>query len=106
MNEKGSFQIRVRIRDQRDRGTVAGLERTDRGALRNDPHGPINWGPRTMDGLFTDVRSDVGQVDACLAQEVSQGRSLSADAQIRSTMSLYCVSTASTVTSLSGSANA
>jgi hypothetical protein len=74
MNKKGSFQIRDRIRDQRDHGTVAGLERTDRGALRNDPHGPINWGPRTMDGLSTDMRSDAGQIDARLAQEVSQAK--------------------------------
>jgi hypothetical protein len=78
-NEKGSFQIRDRIRDQRDRGTVAGRERTDRGALRNDPHDPINWDPRTMDGLSTDVRSDVGQVDAPLAQEVSQAKFRCAD---------------------------
>jgi hypothetical protein len=74
MNKKESFQIRDRIRDQSDRRAVGGLERTDRGELRNDPHGLINWSPRTMDGLTTDVRSDVEQVDARLAQEMSQTR--------------------------------
>ena len=62
-----------------NRSAVAGLERTDHGALRNDPHDPINWGPRTMDGLFTDVRSEVGQVDAPLAQEMSQAKFRCAD---------------------------
>jgi hypothetical protein len=54
-----------------NRSAVAGRERTDRGALRNDPHDPINWGLRTMDGLTTDVRSNVGQTDVHLAQEAS-----------------------------------